>query len=544
MHLLSRKREGLLESSNLILTYDLGTTGSKTCLYSLGDTLTQIDACMVRYPLYMTEDGGAEQQTEDWWEALRDSTKTLLGRNPIHAGDIRAVSFCCQMQGLILVDRDGRAVRSPMIYLDARAKKQIETTLYKGLFKISGMNAFKVLKTLYFTGGVAATPKDPLWKYHWVKENEPECFKKAYKWLDAKDYLVLRCTDRFTMTKDSANITFLFDTRKGKHRWHTGLCREYGVDMAHLPQVVNATDCVGGLTPKAARELGLAPGTPVFAGGGDVPLTTIGAGCVNLYDTHIYVGTSGWVAANVDKRLVDIDNFMASILGAMENRYSYVGEQETSGACLSWVKEHLALDEIGIYLERSGAQTPAQELDNLYDLLNGSVEQTDPGAGGLIFTPWLHGNRAPKEDAHVRGMFFNIGMDTGKRQMIRAVLEGVAFHKRWILEAMEKKIPYRETVRFVGGGAQSDVWCKIMADITGRVIETVDHPQDIGAAGAAVVCAVGLGLITDFAQAKAFIPAAKRYYPDKTLKPMYDKQFGVFKKLYKKNKPLFKTMNP
>jgi xylulokinase len=182
-------------------------------------------------------------------------------------------------------------------------------------------------------------------------------------------------------------------------------------------------------------------------------------------------------------------------------------------------------------------------MDELYALLNRVVEETRPGAGNLIFTPWLHGNRAPREDAHARGMFFNIGMSTGKRQMIRAVLEGVAFHKRWILEAMEKKIPRRERIVFVGGGAKSRVWCRIMADVLGREIVTVKHPQDIGTAGTALVCGVGLGKITSFEAAKAMIPLGERFAPNHAHRAVYDRSYKVFKSLYQQNRKLFRSLN-
>ncbi|VVS94756.1 xylulokinase [Desulfoluna spongiiphila] len=532
-----------MDQETHVLAFDVGTTGCKTCLYRIGETLTQVASEVAEYPLYVTEDGGAEQRVEEWWDALCQSTRSVLSKGGVPPSGIRGISFCCQMQGSVVVDRHGDALRNPMVYLDGRATEQIDRYLRRGLFRISGINAFALLNTLRITGGVAATAKDPLWKYHWVKDHEPDLFTRVHKWLDVKDYLILRCTGECAMTPDSAHITFVYDTRRGKEGWHPGLCRTFGVDMAHLPKVVGATDVVGGLSERAARELGLCSGTPVFGGGGDVTLTTIGSGCLDLYDTHIYVGTSGWVVSNVGKRYVDIAHFMAAILGAIPGHYNYVAEQETSGACLQWVRDHLAVDAIGVYLKEKGMDAESVDPAELYALMNRAVDETPPGAGNLLFTPWLHGNRAPKEDTRARGIFFNIGMNTGKRQMIRAVLEGVAFHKRWMLEAMESRIPKQETVRFVGGGARSEVWCQIMSDVTGRRIEAVSQPQDSGAAGAAVVCAVGLGIMPSFSAAKPLIKVAKTYEPQVELKPMYDRQFKVFKTLYKKNRTLFKTLN-
>ncbi|MBN1873362.1 MAG: carbohydrate kinase, partial [Anaerolineae bacterium] len=215
----------------------------------------------------------------------------------------------------------------------------------------------------------------------------------------------------------------------------------------------------------------------------------------------------------------------------------------TAGRCLQWVRDHLALDEIGIYLDAQQITDKQQEHRSLYTLLNQAVETTEPGAGGIIFTPWLHGNRSPFEDPLARGIFFNIGLETGKRQLIRAVLEGVAFHMRWMLETVEKKIPRQEHIRFVGGGAQSPVWAQILADVTGRTLEVVENTQHVGTIGAAIVCATGLGILPSFAQASSLIGVQAVYAPRPQYKAVYERNFTVYKQLYKSNKKLFRQLN-
>lgn len=526
-----------------VLAYDIGTTGNKTCLYAIDDSIELVDSSLVEYPLYFTEGGGAEQAADDWWNAVCAGTRLVLEKSGVPAVEIQGISFCCQMQGSVMVDADGVALRNPMGYMDSRAVRQIDEGLHYGLFRIAGCNALRLFNWLRITGGCPATPKDPVWKYLWVKQNEPEVYANTYKWLDVKDYLVHRCTGNFCMTPDSANVTFLYDTRPGRPGWHEGLCKTVGVNMDHLPEVRQSTDMVGGLTEKAASEMGLVPGTPVFGGGGDVSLISIGAGCLDLYDTNIYVGTSGWVSSCVDTRMFDIQNFIASIRGAIPSYYNYIAEQETSGLCLKWVRDHLALDEIGMYLQARHICETQSGYASLYEYLSSVVNESEPGAGGVIFTPWLQGNRAPREDPYARAMFFNIGLNTGKRMMIRAVLEGVAYHKRWLLEAVEKRVPRRESVRFVGGGAHSDVWCQIMADVTGRQIETIENPQNAGALGAAVVIAVGLGLFTSFEKAKAMIPVKHAYLPRGAYRDVYDRGFSIFKGLYANNRRAFHTLN-
>jgi xylulokinase len=521
-----------MTNRDYVLSYDLGTTGNKTCLYKVTPRLELVDSCTVEYPLQVLPNGGAEQNVEDWWHAICKTTNTIISRVKVEPSEIRGIAYCCQMQGSIMVDSAGQPLRNPMNYMDSRATKQIEEFLHTGLIRISGYNAIIAQKSLRITGGLAGTAKDPLWKYHWVRENEPEIFSRVHKWLDVKDYLLLRCTGKYAMTQDSAHLTFLYDTRPGHLGWHKGLCNTFKVDMRHLPPVVKSTDPVGRLTKQAAGEMGLEENTPVFGGGGDLPLITIGSGCVEEYDTHIYVGTSGWLAANVTKRLLDIGNFMASILSAMPGCYTYVAEQETSGVCLQWIRDLVGLN----------TKTTIEPKDP-YDLVNEAADETPPGAGNIVFTPWMQGNRSPREDPYVHGMFFNVGLRAGPGMMIRAVMEGVAYNNRWMLQAFEKKIPRQNAIRFVGGGANSKVWPQILADVTGRTIETIENPQNAGAFGAAVVTGVGLGLLSSFQQVKSFIPIKRRYMPRREFKEVYDKNFKVFQELYENNKKAFRSLN-
>jgi xylulokinase len=217
---------------------------------------------------------------------------------------------------------------------------------------------------------------------------------------------------------------------------------------------------------------------------------------------------------------------------------------ETAGKCLEWVKDHLALDEIGIYLKKVHvAEGPEAVNTSLYDYLTQTVENAAPGAGGVIFTPWLHGNRCPFEDPYAAGMFFNIRLETGKTELIRAVLEGVCYHLRWMLECEERKVRTSQAVRFVGGGALSPVTSQILADITGRTVEVVANPQNVGAVGAAAVICAGLGIIGSLDTAGALIPAVRTFIPDMNRKAVYDRIYAVFKKLYKVNRNNFAALN-
>ena len=538
--------------SKYVITYDIGTTGIKTCLIEIDNEIKILSSATEGYKLYVDDEtgvkGGSEQDADEWWNAMCVTTKEVFKKcKKVKKEQIEGISFCSAMQGLVLVDRDGKCIRRPMTYMDQRAREEIKKGIAHG-FQIAGAEVTKLLKYLKYTGAVSSSVKDPIWKYKWVEAHEPENFKRIYKWLDVKEYMILRCSGEFVMTNDSAFGTLLYDTRKGHEGWCKPICDMVGVNIEHMPPIKASTEKVGEVTKQAAEELGLAQGTAVYGGGGDASLIGVGAGATEIGDTHIYSGTSGWVGTVVPEQLVDAGAMMAAIVGANPENYNYFAELETSNKCMGWVKEHLALDEIGVFLKKYGHKKDDLEEQsfNLYDYLEEVIDRANPGSDGVIFTPWLHGNRCPFEDPNAAGMFFNIHLETGKTELIRAVVEGVCFHMRWMLERQEQKVAkYKKTnsVRFCGGGALGAATCQILADILQRDVEVVDSPQNIGAVGAAACIAVGTGMISSMTEVKKLIPAKTVYHPNKANKDVYDRNFKVFKNLYKCNKENFAILN-
>ena len=448
------------------------------------------------------------------------------------------------MQGTVLVDKDANAVRRPMNYLDQKGFKEYKECMGRGIIKVSGCSLYKLARNLIVNYAGSTSAKDPVWKYKWVENNEPEVYKKIYKWLDISDYLVARCTGRIIRTADTAFATFLYDTRKGREGWNKGLLKMYKVNPEHMPEIIDSTDLVGGLTQKAANDLGLVEGIPVFGGGGDTTFVNIGAGCTRPGDTHIYVGTSGWVSTYLDYQTVDINAMITGVLSAKHGYFNYYAELETAGKCFEWVMDHLALDEVGIYLEQKKVTDDVEsKYTSLYDYLSDEVSKVPPGANGVIFTPWMHGNRCPFEDSNAAGIFFNIKIENGKRDMLRAVLEGVCYHLRWLLEAQETKVKTSETIRFVGGGALSSVTCQTLADITGRTIETVNNTQEVGAIGTALVVAAGIKGVDVLQLAQQLVKVNRTYIPNPGNKDVYERNYKVFKKLYKTNASNFRELN-
>lgn len=309
--------------------------------------------------------------------------------------------------------------------------------------------------------------------------------------------------------------------------------------MSHLPEIVLSSDAVGGITAKAASELGLAEGTPVFSGGGDASLIGVGAGAANPGDTHVYMGTSGWVCTVVEKQKLDVGSMIASIVGADPKSFNCFAELETAGKCLEWARDHIGLDEMGIFGEKRFAADIESNKKNVYSFIMERIQDVPAGSNGVIFTPWLHGNRNPFEDADARGMFFGLGIETTALDMVHAVIEGVCMHLKWQMSAMEKLTPSSDVIRFVGGGALSGLTCQILADVLDKTVETVDEPQNAGSVGAAAIMAVGLGLFDGLAEVRERIPASASYTPRRKHTEQYQALFEIFQDLYKNNKKSF-----
>ena len=525
-----------------IIIYDFGTSSVKTCLFEIDSEIRLAASSSAGYGLYISGDGGAEQDTEEWWAAICSTTKDLFEKSDVKPYEIEGMAFCSQMQGAVFVDENGNALRRPMNYLDQKGVKEYKACMGRGIIKVSGCSLYKLFRNLIVNYAGSTSAKDPVWKYKWVENNEPGVFKKIYKWLDIGDYLTSRCTGRIVRTADTAFATFLYDTRRGKKGWNKGLLKMYKVNPDHMPDIIDCTDRVGKLTEKAAKDLGLVEGIPVF-GGGDTTFVNIGAGCTRPGDTHIYVGTSGWVSTFMDHQTVDINAMITGVLSAVHGHFNYYAELETAGKCFEWVKEHLALDEVGVYLDQKKITDVESEYLSLYDYLSAEVGKVPPGANGVIFTPWLHGNRCPFEDSNAGGMFFNIRIDNGKRDMIRAVLEGICYHLRWLLECEEKKVKTSNVIRFVGGGALSPLTAQMLADITGRTVETVNNTQEVGAIGTALVVAAGIKGVDALELSRRLIKTNCAYIPDPKNKDVYERNYRVFKNLYKSNAANYKRLN-
>ena len=310
-----------------------------------------------------------------------------------------------------------------------------------------------------------------------------------------------------------------------------------GLERSKLPELVPTGSVLGGLAAAAAAELGLLAGTPVVTGTGDLHSAAVGSGAVADFDAHLYIGTSSWISCHVPFKKTDALTNIASIPSGIPGRYLVADEHETGGACLTWLRDNLLFPDDAL---ASGA---GHVPDGFFGTLNDMASSVPAGSHGVLFTPWLNGERSPVDDHTIRGGFHNISLSSTRADMVRAVFEGVALNSAWLLGAVEKFCKRRlETLAFVGGGANSDLWSQIHADATGRTIRQVADPVLANVRGAGLLTLLALGHIT-VADIPGTVQVKATYEPDPAAAEVYAGLLKEFVNLYEKTKGIHKRLN-
>jgi len=523
-----------MENNKYIISHDLGTSSDKAILISVYGNIVGMER--QEYPMHQPEPGFAEQDPMDWWRAVCSTTRSVIKKTKIDPKNIAGITFSSQMQCLIAVNQEGEALYPAISWLDGRGLQIMREKMWT-MPRIQGYNIFRLLKFIRITGGSPGQAgKDQIARILWLKYNKPEILSYVYKYIDAKDFIIHRLTGKFITSVDLAYVWWLLDTRKNKNQWHPGLCRMAQISPDDLPEVKNSSDIIGTISEKTAAETGLLPGTPIINGAGDMTAAALGSGAINEGEMHISVGTSGWVGGHYAKRKIDIAHYTGCIGSAMPEKY-YLGmaHQETSGLCLEWLKNNVLYHEDQLLAEGN--------VSEIYQLLDEQAMKSVPGANGVIFTPWLFGERCPLDDDFIRAGLYNLSMRTNRADIIRAVLEGVAFNTRWAMHTLEKMYHQVSELKIIGGGATSDVWCQIMADVLNRKINQIEDAQNAGAKGVALLASKSLGFISTYDQIKGYIRIKKEFKPNPDNRTIYDNLFYKFKKIYKNNRKWYKDIN-
>lgn len=521
-------------TEKLILAIDLGTSGPKVALVSTRGEIVASDS--EETPLTFLPGGGAEQVPDEWWSAIVRASRRVLDREARRSGDVAAVSCTAQYSCTVAVDRDGRPLMNAISWMDTRGARAVHEAV-GGWPSFQGYGLWKLVKWIRLTGGAPGqSGKDSLAHILWLRSERPDIYRAAHKFLEPKDYLNHRLTGRFAATFDSINLHWLTDNRDiSRIRYDQSLLSLVGVERDKLPDLIHATDVLGPLLPGPARELGLPPGLPVVGGTTDAQSSGIGSGAVKDFEGHLYVGTSSWISCYVPFMKTDIFHNIASLPSAVPGRYFVANEQECAGACVAFLRDGLIYpaDEL------AAGPRPADPY-KLFDKIAAAVPA---GSERVIFLPWMYGERTPIEDHSVRGGFFNLSLRTKRECMVRAVLEGVAYNSRWLLQCVERFCgrPFNG-LNFLGGGAKSDLWCQIYADVLNRDIRQVKDSVQANTRGAGLVGAVALNLIS-FNDVASRVEIARTFRPDPANRAVYDGLFREFLQFYKQNKGIFRRLN-
>jgi xylulokinase len=517
-----------------ILAHDMGTSADKAVLVRVDGEI--VETAKQEYPIYHPHPNWAEQNPDDWWDAIGHTTRAVLKKSRISPEKVVGVTFSSQTQSLVPVDEAGAPLRPAMSWLDGRAADIVREKLWTPP-RYQGFNIPKVLTFIKLTGGAPGkTGKDQIGKILWLQENESEIFQQTYKFLDAKDYIIYKLTGRMTASVDIAVIWWMLDTRNNRNEWHPKLCKMAHITSDMLPEVKPSAAIVGQITSEAAKHTGLKSGTPVINGAGDLAAAALGSGGILDGEMHICVGTSGWVAGHFSKRKIDLPHYTGCIGSAYPEKY-YLGmaHQETIGICLEWLRNHVLYHKDQLQKE--------YHVSEVYEIFSTLAGRVVPGSEGLMFTPWMYGERCPIDDDYVRGGLFNIGLNHSREHIIRAVFEGIAFNLRWAKDTLEALYSPVRTLRIIGGGASSDVWCQIFADVMDRRILRVKDPRNAGAKGVALLAAMTLGHIDSFESIKEHIHIDRIFEPNPENRLIYDRLYREFQNLYKQNKKWYKRMN-
>ncbi len=490
----------------LIIAHDLGTSGDKATLFTSKGKLLR--SYTVSYDVRFFNGNYAEQDPENWWDAVCDATKAVLeGEDPSR---VAAMSFSAQMQGCLVVDKNGVPLRNAMIWADQRAVEE------------AGHLEREIgAERMYQITGHRVSPSYSIEKLMWLKKHEPEIYKRTYKMLQAKDYIICRATGNFVTDYSDASGTNALDLRRLK--WSEEILEAAGIDRDKLPKLKKSTDIVGTIQDRVAGEIGLPAGTPVVCGGGDGPCSAVGAACIQDGEFYLTFGTSAWIGGTTRKPFIDEDQTLFCFAHVIPDRYMPCGAMQAAGSSYAYIRRALC--------------------DNApYEDLNRMIEKSPVGAKNLIFLPYLLGERSPRWNPDTSAAFLGVKPEHDKRDYVRAVVEGIAMNLELILKAYRKQADISEMC-LTGGGAKGRETAQILADVLNVTFRMPDCVEEATAIGAAVIAGVGAGIFDGFEEVRRFLAFEEKTGPIKAHRKVYEKLMPVFDEAYTCMLPLYKKLS-
>jgi xylulokinase len=522
------------DSSSYTLALDHGTSGIKAALVGIDGSIADFE--FVPTSIRYVPGGGAEQDAEEWWLAACSASKTILARGRIPASQVKSISVSSTFSTTVMVGSDGEVLMPALTWMDSRGAAYVKNVV-GGFPSVIGYNLFRLRKWISkSSGGPALSGKDNIAHALLVQHAYPDVYEKTHMFLPSKDFFNLRLTGEFASSYEAMQLFWVSDIRDINNiKYDDELIALLGIDRKKLPPMRNSTDVLSTLRAEVADDLGLSRETKVFMGASDHQCALVGSGAVRDYEGHLYIGTSSWIECNVPFKKTDVFHQITSLPGAIPGKHQVINEQDYAGGAVSFFIEN--------FLRRSADLLDAPPQEDAFALFNALAASSPVGSNGLMFAPWLNGERTPVDDNLIRGGWHNLSKSNNLEDMARAVLEGVALNTRWSLYYVERFIGRpMEPLHIIGGGATSDLWCQIFADVSQRTIRRVKHPTQANARGAAWLAAIGSNDIT-VDDIPNLIECEATFTPNPEYRELYDQRYKMFLQLYRRNKRIFSAFN-
>lgn len=496
----------------MIIAHDLGTTGNKASLHHPDGRLQ--DAVTVNYPAHFATGGIAEQDPDDWWNAVVSTTRSLMEKSATPPESISGIVISGQMMGAVLLDVDNRPVRPAIIWADTRASAQ-----YAQLSAALGEeNAYTIL-------GHRLNPTYSIEKIMWVRDNEPDVWARVRRVCVAKDYVALRISGRLATDRSDASGTNAYDQKTGQ--WSEEVLQAANLPCDLFPEILESIDVLGGVKDEAATVLGLNAKTPIVMGGGDGPLAAVGAGVVSSEDgAYVSLGTSSWISFVTKAPVHDPSLRTFTFNNVVPGTFVPTTTMQAGGASIQWFSEVINQD------------AHSRNIAALIDEADSSVDTEH-----LFFLPYLLGERSPLWEPSARGTFVGLGRHHTRTHMMRAVMEGVAYNLLTCMVAFRESGHPIDSITAVGGGAQSHTFLQVLADMWGVPVFRRSIVDEANSLGAAVTGAVGLGL-ADFSAARSLSEITGEFTPDASLHASYQQRYALFTDAIDALVPWFRKANP
>lgn len=501
-----------------IIAHDLGTTGNKATLYDGEGRL--IGSAFHTYHTEYAHTGWAEQNPEDWWQAVCISTRRLLQQTGLSPNDIACIVFSGQMMGCVPLDKNARPLRSAIIWADQRSVEQ-ERWLGE---RIAPDEVYRIT-------GHRLSASYSLCKMLWLRDHQPDLYNATHKFVHAKDAMVARLTGVFATEPSDASGMNLYDLERGE--WSAKIIEAAGIDPGQLPNLCPSTAVVGVVLAAVADEIGAAPGTPVVIGGGDGMCAAAGAGVIGEGTAYNYIGSSSWIGLATPRPVYDPSFRTFNWAHIVPGMFGPTGTMQAAGASYQWTRDHLSLPEIQV----------AQTLGiSPYELMNLQADKSPVGANGLLFLPYLMGERSPRWNPQARGAFIGLTIRHTRADMIRAVLEGVTLNLRIIQQALTAQGAQIRAMRVIGGGARGHFWNQMMADVYGVPVHRLAILEEATSMGAALAGGVGVGLYPGFEMVESMNQVVEVVEPRPSAHAHYEQILPVFEAAYQALTPIYKMI--